>query len=373
LPNHQLEQLLKLTQYWSTYTLDIYISIVWNSTVHAYGANAKVRYPTEVEDELITILATLPSPQARTCWLRGWNFTTDLYLTLEHVANRLRARDARIDDRLDVGAIFSTSSSSSATVLASITAHYAALPTHFKTFTSPTGDRERDIFGFQAANIQATMLLLRMLFLRADDQSHDPPDVQLKCNVAAELLAIFETIPTVYLRGISTPLIYHLAGIGQILGSVIESPLSEAGYQRLRGMLLSIADLLERLESGLSRTANISKGVRTQVERIDEYMRLQLRPVARPFVPSQPFHISSADTTDGQLALHHQYVDTVDASNHAGETQAVEIDGSGVDMAAQLADGWLQEFQLPNELLEDWPFPLNQQPDKWSFFGTGHT
>jgi hypothetical protein len=341
--------------------------------VHAYGANAKVRYPTEVDDELITTLATLPSPQATTCWLRGWNFTTDLYLTLEHVANRLRARNARIDDRLDVGAIFGTPISSSVTVLASITAHYAALPTHFKTFTPPTGDRDHDIFGFQAANIQATVLLLRMLFLRADDQSHVPPDVQLKCNVAAELLAIFETIPTAYLRGISTPLIYHLAGIGQILGSVIESPLSEIGYQRLRGMLLSIADLLERLENGLSRTADISKGVRTQVERIDEYMRLQLRPVARHCVPSQPFHMSSADPTNGPVTLHQQYVSTVEASDDTGGTQAVGIDGPGVDMEAEFPDGWLHEFQLPHELLEDWPFPLNQQPENWSFFGTGQS
>jgi hypothetical protein len=101
-------------------------------------------------------------------------------------------------------------------------------------------------------------------------------------------------------------------------------------------------------------------------------MRLQLRLVARPFVPSQPFHMSSADTTNGPATLHHQYVKTADASNDAGEPHAVEIDGSSVDMAAQISDGWLHEFQLPIELLEGWPFPLNQQPETWSFFGTGH-
>ena len=155
-------------------------------------------------------------------------------------------------------------------MLASITAHYAALPASFKLFAPPTGSRPRDIFGFQAANIQATLLLLRMLFLSIDDAGRAPSDVLLKCNVAAELLAVFRSIPAAYLCGISTPLIYHLAGVGMILGSVMEGPLSEQGYQKVRENLLNIADLLESLESGLSRAADISKDLRTLVERIDE-------------------------------------------------------------------------------------------------------
>ena len=114
--------------------------------MHACGANARVRYPTEVEDEFITHVATLPSSGPSTSWLRGWNFTTDLYLTLEHASNRLRARQPRIDDRIDVAAVFSMLASSSATVLASTNARYSTLPVEFKIFAPPTGDRVCDIF-----------------------------------------------------------------------------------------------------------------------------------------------------------------------------------------------------------------------------------
>ncbi|KAF1365051.1 hypothetical protein EJ07DRAFT_97231 [Lizonia empirigonia] len=325
--NIEVEERRRL--YWSTYTLDVYASIVWNGSIHSCGTNARVRYPTEVEDELITATATLPSLQSTRSWLRGWNFTTDLYLTLEHASNRLRARHSRIDDRLDVVSIFGMPSFSSAAVLASITARYDALPTDFKMFAPPTGDRVHDIFGFQAANIQATLLLLRTIFLCADDERNNPSGVQLKCNVAAELLAVFQSIPTAYLCGISTPLIYHLAGIGTILGSVMEGPISEAGYQQVRRMLLSIADLLESLESGLSRAADISKGLRAQVEQIDDYMRVQYRPL----------HMAS------------------------------RIDGASAENENALLDQWKGEVQLPPELLDDWLWPFDLQPESWSFLG----
>ncbi|CAN9153176.1 unnamed protein product [Alternaria alternata] len=370
--NIEVEERRRL--YWSTYTLDVFISIVWNGSVHVYGANARVHYPTEVEDELITPLATLPSPKPTISWLRGWNFTTDLYLTLEHAYSQLRKPAALIDNRIDVAAIFGLptllSSHSSAAVLASITERYHDLPSNFKTFAPPTGNRLRDIFGFQAANIQATLLLLRMLFLSIDDDRRQPPDVQLKCNVAAELLAVFQTIPTAYLRGISTPLIYHLAGIGTILGSVMEAPLSEAAYHRVRSMLLSIADLLESLESGLSRATDISKGLRAQVERIDEYMRAQCWPVGRSYMPLQSNHGSSVDSLVQQQQPdldRNAGIDTGRAGSHKDGAQSTEVEEGGRVPEGEFLHGWMGEFQLPSELLEDWPF--NLQPESWSFLG----
>jgi hypothetical protein len=246
-----------------------------------------------------------------------------------------------MDDRIDVAAIFGIPSSSSATVLASVTAHYAALPSSFKVFAPLSGDRTRDIFGFQAANIQATLLLLRMLFSCTDD--HNTSDVQSKCDVAAELLAVFQAIPGAYLCGISTPLIYHLAGIAMMLGSVMEGPLSENAYQKVRAILLSIADLLETLESGLSRAADINKGLRTQVERIDDYMRLR----------------STQHFDAGMNAV------------GVGNSQVEEAEGAGAESQGQFVPGWMGELQLPPELLEDWSWPFNLQPDSWSFLGTG--
>jgi len=265
--------------------------------------------------------------------------------------------------------------SSSATVLASIDARYSTLPVEFKIFAPPTGDRVRDIFGFQAANIQATMLLLRMLLFCTEDDGHSPSNVQLKCNIAAELLAVFQSIPTAYLCGISTPLIYHLAGIGMILASVMEGPLSEAGYQKVKSILLAIADLLESLESGLSHAVDISEGLRAQVERIDQYMRVQCLPIDRPYVQPQPGHTSSVES----LPQH---------SNPSGTTGHQEVEGGGKEVRAQVNEtqstgvgtedpfmnnGWLGEFQLPPELLEDWPWVFNLQPQTWSLLGTAAT
>jgi len=49
--NIEVEERRRL--YWSTYTLDVYSSIVWNGSAHVTGANARVRYPTEIEDDII--------------------------------------------------------------------------------------------------------------------------------------------------------------------------------------------------------------------------------------------------------------------------------------------------------------------------------
>jgi hypothetical protein len=294
-----------------------------------------------------------------------------LYLSLERASNRLRSRDVGTDDRIDVAAAFGIPTFLSSTVLASINAYYATLPAHFKVFDPPTGDCDRDIFGFQAANIQATLLLLRMVFLRGDDDdTSGPPDVQLKCNVAAELLAVFQTIPTAYLRGISTPLIYHLAGIGTVLGSAMEGTLSEASYQKVKGMLLSIADLLERLESGLSRTANISEGLRKQVTRIDEYMRVQLRATARSGLQPQLNQVQSLNASRQSISQEWQNAD-IEIGNGTDNINITSKDHEGAEVAGELLNGWLDEFQLPPELLEDWPWPLNQQPDLWSIMGPG--
>lgn len=340
--------------------------------MHASGSNARVRYPTEVEDDLITHVATLPSQRSTTSWLRGWNFTTDLYLTLEHASNRLRARQSRIDDRIDVSVVFGMAASSSAAVLTSINARYTTLPAEFKMFVPPTGDRIRDIFGFQAANIQATMLLLRMLLFCTDDDGHSPSNVQLKCNIAAELLAVFQTIPTAYLCGISTPLIYHLAGIGMILASVMEGPLFEEGYEKVKTILLSIADLLESLESGLSRAADISKGLRSQVERIDQYMRLQRLPID---LQHQPYHTSSVENAGMPLPLQqHSTPSGITGIQTFGCTQVEGTQSTRVGTEGQfMNNGWLGEFQLPPELLEDWPWAFDLQPETWSLLGAATT
>ena len=77
--------------------------------------------------------------------------------------------------------------------------------------------------------------------------------IEQRCHIASELLDGFRKVPVAYLRAISSPLVrakqhvrnvgliirqlHHLAGIGSILGSVFEEPLSESSYFRVRTVL----------------------------------------------------------------------------------------------------------------------------------------
>ena len=47
------------------------------------------------------------------------------------------------------------------------------------------------------------------------------------------------------------------------------------------------------------------------------------------------------------------------------------MEGAGAEAEGQFVHGWLGEFQLPPELLEDWPLPFNLRAESWSFFGNG--
>jgi hypothetical protein len=161
----------------------------------------------------------------------------------------------------------------------------------------------------------------------------------------------------------------------------MESSLSEAGYQKVKSILLSIADFLESLESGLSRVADISKGLRSQVERIDEYMRVQQLPIDRPHAQEQPYHTSSVETAGMSLPLQQHStpsgttgIQTVGGSGEESYTQVEKTQNNGVGTEGQsMNNGWLGEFQLLPELLEHWPWAFDLQPETWSLLGTATT
>jgi hypothetical protein len=114
-------------------------------------------------------------------------------------------------------------------------AMYDELPPSFKE-TKMTAQNMRggleDKFSFQAANITATLQLVRMILFTSEDATVDQ-----KCAIARDLLEGFSRVPVFFLRAISSPLLHHLAGIGSILGSVIENPISEASYLQVRQVL----------------------------------------------------------------------------------------------------------------------------------------
>lgn len=102
-------------------------------------------------------LATVASPAiGRPNWLRGWNFTTDLYRILEHALDHFRQKRlknqipspfrAYDDDLLLHGSVMDT-----------VMSMYAQLPPRFKETRPITTDPTEDRYSFQAANIVASL------------------------------------------------------------------------------------------------------------------------------------------------------------------------------------------------------------------------
>lgn len=298
-----------LCKYWSTYTLDVYSSIVWNGCVHYQEAHSQVNYPSEAPTGEYHLLDPFtPS------WMVGWNFTTDLYRVLEHAVSRFRTQSSRFNI-LDVAT--PSSSTFSSGLNSRVNALFLELPDNFKTIKDMSGVPAQDIYGFQAANIQATSALLRMMLFSVEEGN----DVGKKCSVASELLDVFHRIPKPYLTAIGAPLVYHLSGIGHILGSVINIPLTETSYSMVRQLLISMADLLASLESVLHKSAGAGKSLLEQVGRIDEFMA---------------------------------------SERHNNNTRAAQtIEGNLNGWANALGQEVSPRYQLPDDILLDWNWPLD--------------
>lgn len=312
-------------QYWSMYTLDIFTSIVWDSCTHFQEGHALVQYPSGKRLD--------GTQSTEGTWIVGWNFTTDLYRRLEHVLARLRTRSSPFN-------VFASAADDYSAIQSEVQSLYLSLPQRFRELLPATGRLEEDILGFQAANIQATLALFRMALLTLDSDV----DLNKKCSVVSEVLNIFHQVPTTFQRAISTPLIYHMGGIGNILGSVLEAPLSESSYQRVRGLLLSMADLLDSLESFHKQQAGAGRNLRDQVVRFDAFI------TSRREMPGLP---ASNDQNDPTLA---QYV------SNTGQTGDLEHGSEDLTGISPL-------FQIPDELLNNWDWTFNIYQSQFPYFG----
>lgn len=192
---------------------------MWGGVIRYREAHSLVHYPSEVDDEFITqhgYGVPLVSPESTSLppsnvtivsrqpinWLRGWNFTTDLYRILEHVVDGNRSRLSSANGTTEVWSLFEQSSISEPVVMDHVRTMYSALPSQFRETPPTTGDMSEDLFGFQAANIQATLQLLRMVLLSTEEIG-----VERKCDVAGEVLSVFSNVPLDYLKAISSPLV----------------------------------------------------------------------------------------------------------------------------------------------------------------------
>jgi hypothetical protein len=230
------------------YTLEVYSSIVWGGIIRCRESQSHVSYPSEVDDEFFadsgyhppnSLTSSLPLPSQSITnpisWLHGWNFTTELYRILEHAMDDFHRRRPSNIGPFSPSDLFGREAPHQSVVLNKVMSMHEDLPPRFKeTKLIPLNGKGglEDKFSFQAANITATLQLVRMVLFTAEDASVDE-----KCEIARDLLERFSKVPVFFLRAISSPLLHHLAGIGSILGSVMEGPLSETSYLQVRGVL----------------------------------------------------------------------------------------------------------------------------------------
>lgn len=366
--------------FWSMYCLDIYSSIMWNGVIRCREQQSNVSYTTEIDDELfddsgyrfgekpidtppvvIGPSPTHPALNVRTSsWLCGWNFTTDLYRVMEHVITHFR--DKRRHKRSFLNDIFGEAPAVPASnVRDSIMAMYNNLPQCFKETQPVTCDANQDRYGFQAANITATVQLLRMvLFANAGATIED------RCKIASEVVDAFMRIPVQYLQAISSPLLHHLAGIGSILGSVFEESLSESGYLQVRVVLLALAQLLENLDHGLHSTASAEK-LRSIVFRVDAQMekqRMGFTPVGSEHdsfgdqggsrgATSSPYVVRRTSTSDSAGSVHSG---TGAGTGHMGPPVSSQHGINGVPSGQESLSIHPTTLALPSDFLDEWPW-----------------
>lgn len=162
-------------------------------------------------------------------------------------------------------------SPSAATLQAEVDRIYFSLPIHFRNIEEKTGDATRDRYGFQAANITATVQLLRMVLLASEENT-----IEQRCQVVSEVVHAFMRVPVAYLKAISSPLLHHLASIGAVLGGVLEERLTEYQYRQVRTVLLALAQLVENVDLGM-HSVQVAKTLRDLVVQIDDHMSAHRR------------------------------------------------------------------------------------------------
>lgn len=99
-----------------------------------------------------------------------------------------------------------------------------------------------------------------------------------------------------------------------------------------------MADLLQRLQTGPQNASDAGEQLRAQVDRIDGYMRTSL--LLDMSAPNNAMRVVNAPTEAAAPSAYAQNSSVVGTAL-----------GAGVDQ--------MSEFQLPPELLTDWPWPLD--------------
>ena len=290
--------------FWSIYTLDVFTSIVWGGVIRSRDYQSSVSYPTEVEDDMFddsgfasttfapSMMIISPSKWRSNThninWMAGRNFVIDLYRVMEHTVMRLSIRTSRAQGQTLIDEVTQAEASlSQDAVLHSVMQIYTNLPQCLKETNPVTSKPRLDRLGFQAADIIASVQLLRMVLLSATGAS-----ISEKCQIGNEVVNTFIAIPTAYHHAISVPLLFHLGIIVQILAATLEQPLSENDYESIRNVMMAMVQLLSTLE-GLHASKSASQRLKGQMARIHEYMRLQRNGARAQHDRSSPVELTS--------------------------------------------------------------------------------
>lgn len=120
------------------------------------AAQSCVRYPAEVydDDDIIESQSRLPENET-VSFIRGWNFTTDLYRILERVTEFQRTREVNqvlpgrhLSDMFS-GVDMSNAKPNRQEVLATMRDLFEELPAEFKSARPMNGDIMLERYGFQ--------------------------------------------------------------------------------------------------------------------------------------------------------------------------------------------------------------------------------
>lgn len=161
------------------YTLEVYSSIIWNGVTRCREQQANVAYTTELDDEHFSDMGYRQQPASpvdtgpslgdisgyvrSSSWLCGWNFTTDLYRSLEHVVTN--SSDRRRNKRAIFNIMLSDRTAISTTsIRESIMARYSSLPRCFKEFPEVTCDPSRLVIHLIIVYQPLTVLAIAMDF-----------------------------------------------------------------------------------------------------------------------------------------------------------------------------------------------------------------
>jgi hypothetical protein len=180
-----------------------------------------VAYP----DEEFESLSTGTDATFQVSWMRGWNFTTDLYRILEHTLDSLHWERTLVRPPGIPTPIVKPGLQIDA-VMPMVQRMFDELPSVFKETKVMTGDAALDMYSFQAANIIVTLQVgvmgdLMRIYPADGTMSFLPfpqtvkmavscsgaVSMEERCSIAGELLDALDNIPTAYMQAISAPFV----------------------------------------------------------------------------------------------------------------------------------------------------------------------